>query len=141
MESDTCPLTVDNDCLYHIPQCIQQAYHPGVGFPLGMSTNIFHPRSVRISPCCHIYCVGITIFCHRSGFGGVDVTSARYASCSHFLKCSARRWVGPPALFRRSHLYLHLRLQRDVIVDPKGVTWIGTVLRGVIMSSRHYSSV
>ena len=70
--------------------------------PLVMSTNIVHPRYVEISPCFHMYCVITTRFFHRSGFEGVAVPSAGYASLSRFLKCSAQRWVCPPTLFRRS---------------------------------------
>ena len=33
--SDTLPQTGVNDCLYHLPQCIHQAYTPGVGVDIG----------------------------------------------------------------------------------------------------------
>ena len=70
-------------------------------FPFGMITIIVQPRSVGISPFCHMYCVRSTSFIHISEFGGMDVPSSVYSSLIHFLKCSALRCVWMPILFRR----------------------------------------
>ena len=73
-------------------------------FPFGISTSIFHPNSWVISPVRHMWCTRSTRRIHFSLHGGVFDCYLGYASHHHCLKCSARRWVCPPALCgRRCH--------------------------------------
>ena len=118
-------------------------------FIFGMKTRIFHPRSIGISPCCHMHYVKSTRFLHLYGFGWLDVPSAGYASLSHFLKRSALRCVWTPDLFRHywrtsasTSAYTSVGTSFLIL---NGVMWFWTVLPGGFGSTRQkiaaYSSV
>ena len=84
-------------------QRISSSLMPQVSMvPLFMMTKTVHPNYCGISSVCHMYLKMSNRHIQCSVCGGVFQFYLGYASRSHCLKCSARRWVCLPAL--RGHM-------------------------------------
>ena len=66
--------------------------------PLGMGIRTVNPKSCGISPVCRMCWTMSISHIQRSVQGEFFKFSSGYASRSHCLKCSARRWMGAPSL-------------------------------------------